>query len=480
MNHVMARWGVLGLWLVVFVAAAAELPERRPNIVFILADDAGYGDLGCYGQKQLTTPHLDRMAAEGMKFTRHYAGGTVCAPSRCTLLTGLHNGHARVRGNGAAVVPDSDPTLPKMLAAAGYATACIGKYGLGAPVPMQDPERKGFQHFFGYLDTTHAHNFYTNFLVRNGQRVPLDNELMPSSGRRHAGAGVATLAGRRQWVPQLLGDEVQSWLEGRAQRREQPFFLYYALNMPHANNEAGTDKSPLGHGMESPSYGEFAERDWPAAEKGFASLMRAVDQQVGAVLETLKRLKFDDNTIVIFSSDNGPHSEGRHQADFFASSGGLKGIKRDLTEGGLRVPLLVRWPGTISAGAVSDHISAFQDFMPTLAEIAGGRLEGPCDGISMRPTWLGQTAQQRQHDYLFWSLPELGGRRSVLQWPWKLICLNADRAAATAAELELYDLERDPMEQKNLVAQQPERVQQLAALMASAWQEPQKRQPAKQ
>ncbi len=467
----MIRWAVL-VTLSLTLMHAAETPARRPNVIFILADDAGYGDLGCYGQRRFTTPHLDRMAAQGMKFTRHYAGGTVCAPSRCVLLTGLHNGHGRVRSNGPAVVPDGDPTLPKMLAAAGYATACIGKYGLGEPVPMQDPQRKGFAHFYGYLDTTHAHNGYTDFLVRNGQRVALENELIPGSGRRQDGTGVATADGRRQWVPQLLADEVVCWLEQRAQRREQPFFLYYPLNLPHANNEAKGKQTPLGHGLESPSYGEFAQKDWPAAEKGFASLMRFVDDQVGAVMQTLQRLHLDENTVVIFSSDNGPHSEGGHHADFFNSSAGLKGIKRDLTEGGLRVPLLVRWPGRIAAGSVSDHLSAFQDFMPTLADLAGTQVEGRCDGVSMLPTWLGQAQQQRQHEYLFWNLPEQGGKRSVLQWPWKLIRLHTENRAEANMKLLLYNLEQDPLEQVNRAEEQPQRVQQLQALMIAAWQEP--------
>ena len=309
MRVFLTRWGVL-VFLGLALMDAAETPTRRPNVIFILADDAGYGDLGCYGQKRFTTPHLDQMAAQGMKFTRHYAGGTVCAPSRCVLLTGLHNGHARVRSNGPAVVPDRDPTLPKMLTAAGYVTACIGKYGLGDPVPMQDPQRKGFAHFYGYLDTTHAHNGYTDFLVRNGQRVALQNELIPGSGRRQEGTGVATADGRRQWVPQLLADEVQRWLEERAQQREQPFFLYYPLNLPHANNEAGKKKSPLGHGLESPSYGEFAQKDWPAAEKGFASLMRFVDDQVGAVMQALQRLQLDENTVCLLYTSPSPRDRG--------------------------------------------------------------------------------------------------------------------------------------------------------------------------
>lgn len=467
----------LSLWL-----GVAPLPghaSQKPNIIFILADDMGYGDAGCYGQKTLPTPNIDRMAAEGMKFTRHYAGSTVCAPSRCVLMTGLHTGHCRVRGNGPGTIPDTDPTVPKLLKSAGYTTACIGKYGLGLPLPPDDPGRKGFDYFFGYVDTAHAHNCYTTFLVRNGVNVPLRNTLIPGTEKR-PGMGVAAPDGRKQWTPQLLADDVQRFLNERAKESDRPFFLYYALNLPHANNEAGKD-SPLGHGLEAPTYGDYAARDWPDAEKGFASVMKFVDAEVGAVLATVKALGLDENTLVFFSSDNGPHQEGGHHVAQFQSNDGLTGMKRDLTEGGVREPFIARWPGKIKAGAVSEHVCGFVDFLATCADLAGLGAQAGSDGISYLPTLLGRNEQQRQHPYLFWNFLEQGGKRSVLQWPWKLIHLNTGlveqkpgkgASAKKPLIVELYNLDKDPAEEKNVAADNPETVSKLQKLMEGAWREP--------
>jgi arylsulfatase A-like enzyme len=467
-------------------AAVPAKPLAQPNIIYLLLDDLGYGDFGCYGQQTLRTPHVDRVAREGMKFTRHYSGSTVCAPSRGTLLTGLHTGHSRIRGNGPSHLPDADLNVARLLKDAGYHTACIGKYGLGSPAPLDDPQKKGFDHFFGYVATAHAHNFYTDFLVRNGGKVPLNNQLIPGSANK-PDTGVATAEGRKEWAPQLLADDVQRYLAERAQAPGQPFFLYYALNLPHTNNEAGKD-SPLGHGMETPDYGEFASRDWPAAEKGFARAMQFVDDQVGAVLARLEQLGLDENTIVMISSDNGPHQEGGHNPEFFHSRGGLKGIKRDLTDGGIRVPFLVRWPGRIKPGTVSDHVSGFQDFLPTAADLAGVKVAAETDGLSLLPTLLGKPAQQKTHPYLCWFFDEAGGKRAVLQWPWKLIQLNtgsvkqpdesvksnarSQAAAAKPLVVQLFNLETDPAEAKNVAAENPQKVQALEAILKQAWRDP--------
>jgi arylsulfatase A-like enzyme len=468
-------------------AAESAKSPTKPNIVYILLDDAGYGDFGCYGQKTLLTPNVDRLASEGMKFTRHYAGSTVCAPSRCTLITGLHTGHSRVRGNGHGFIPNTDLTVARLLKDAGYRTACIGKYGLGLPLPTDDPQKKGFDHFFGYVDTAHAHNCYTTFLIRDGQRVSLDNEIIPGTEGKVEGTGVATREGRKQWAPQLIADDVQRWLDERGKDKDQPFFLYYALNLPHANNEA-RENSPLGHGMETPSYGEFAARDWPDVEKGFASALKFADNEVGAVMAKLKALGLDENTIVMFSSDNGPHKEGGHNATFFQSSGGLNGTKRDLTDGGVREPFLVRWPGKIKPGTVSEHVSGFQDFLPTAADLAGVKVTAECDGISFLPTLLGNNAQQKQHPYLCWYFNEAGGKNAVLQWPWKLIHLNtgsvdqsdeSDKstakkrpAAAKTLVVQLFNLETDSAEAKNVAAENPDKVKELEVIMKQAWRNP--------
>ena len=454
----------------------------KPNIIYILADDMGYGDAGCYGQKTLTTPNLDKMAAEGMKFTRHYAGCTVCAPSRCVLMTGLHTGHCRVRGNGEGHIPDEDLTLPNLLKTAGYHTACIGKYGLGKPLPLDDPQRKGFDESFGYVGTSHAHNFYSKALIRNGKIVDLPNTVIPGTAKNAqdysdsdlVGTGVAPLDGRKAWVPQLLADDVQRYLGERAQEKE-PFFLYYAFNIPHANNEAGKN-SPLGHGLESPDYGEFKDKDWPDAEKGFAQFMRFLDNEVGRVLSRLKELGLAENTLVMFSSDNGPHQEGGHQSDFFNSNGDFKGIKRDLTDGGIREPFIAWWPSKVKAGAVSNHVSGFQDILPTVAELSGTKLTTEIDGISFAPTLLGQSGQQ-QHSHLYWAFNEQGGKQAVLKWPWKLIHLNTGGKAKTKSkpkslEKMLFNLETDIGEEKNLAAEKPEIVAELEQLMRDSWRAP--------
>ena len=464
-------------------AAEPPKPQVKPNIVYILVDDAGYGDFGCYGQKTLFTPNVDRLASEGMKFTRHYAGSTVCAPSRCVLMTGLHTGHSRVRANGPGFIPDTDLTVAWLLKDSGYLTACIGKYGLGLPLPPDDPQRKGFDYFFGYVDTAHAHNCYPTFLIRNGTKVPLDNTITPGSENK-PGTGVATADGRKQWAPQLLAEDVQRFLEARAKDKSKPFFLYYALNLPHANNEAD-ETSPLGHGMESPSYGEFASRDWPDVEKGFASAMKFVDREVGAVMAKLKKLGLDENTIVMLSSDNGPHQEGGHHVAFFQSNDGLTGMKRDLTEGGVREPFIVRWPGRIKPGSVSEHVSGFQDFLPTAADLAGVRVTAECDGLSFLPTLLGNNSEQKQHPFLYWHFSEQGGKRSVLKWPWKLLHRNtasADPSAQTAGKkkaaagkpliVELFNLDRDPTESTNLANANPRIVEELTAHMHQSWRDP--------
>jgi hypothetical protein len=473
------KFCLLFLTLFVMVAQAAA----KPNIIYILVDDLGYGDLGCYGQKSgLKTPNIDRMAAEGMKFTRHYAGNTVCAPSRCVLMTGLHSGHARVRGNDPWSIPDSDVTVANLLKKAGYHTACIGKFGLGKPLPLNDPEKKGFDEFFGYVGTSHAHNFYSQAIIQNGAILPLHNTVIPDTQKQVAdyqdtdliGTGVAPLDGRKEWVPQLCSAETARFLTACAVKPETPFFLYYALNIPHANNEAGKN-SPLGHGMECPDYGEFKDKEWPDAEKGFAQLVWFLDQEVGRVMDLLTKRGLADNTLVLFSSDNGPHQEGGHQSDFFHSNGDFKGIKRDLTDGGIRVPFLAWWPGKIKAGAVSDHVSGFQDLLPTVADLSGSDLTTATDGISLKPTLLGETGQ-KQHSHLCWYFGEKGGINAALKWPWKLIQRNtgADKKAKKKLPMtsELYHLEDDIGEESNLAAKHPEKVKELEQLLKDSYREP--------
>ncbi len=460
------RLGKIAAILLILTVATVTATEK-PNIVFILADDLGYGDLGCFGQKELTTPNIDKMAAEGMKLTRHYAGSTVCAPSRCVLMTGLHTGHCTVRGNGPALLAADDVTVAEMLKENGYTTACFGKWGIGNPPPRDDPNRQGFDHFYGYVNMFHAHNFYPPFLIRNGELEPLSNvtkSIWLKDGRETGGpkegAGVAEI--KKEYAPDLITQEALKFISAN---KNQPFFLYHALNVPHANNEGGADKTQQ-DGMEVPEYGEFADKDWPNPEKGFASMIRNIDRDVGRILSALKENGLDKKTLVIFSSDNGPHSEGRHKMEFFDSNGRFRGMKRNLTDGGIRVPMIARWPGKIEAGTESNLLSGFQDFFPTAAEIAGAPRPDNLDGISMLPTLLGNTDRQKKHDYLYWEFSEKGGKQAVTTEKWKAIRLNTLKNPN--GPIQLYDLENDVAEETDVSGAHPDLVRKFADYMAAS------------
>ena len=423
----------------------------KPNIIYILVDDMGYGDPSCFGQKQLKTPNLDKMAATGLRLTNHYAGSTVCAPSRCVLMTGLHTGHCTVRSNGNVMLRKDDVTVAQILKRAGYSTGCIGKWGVGRP-GLDDPNEHGFDYFYGYVCMNHAHNCYPEFIVRNGEKVPLRNVLQEKWKTSGVPEGAGVAEKKVDFVPHLCQKEVIQFID---QNKEKPFFLYYALNIPHANNEGG------GNGMEVPSYGEFADMDWPDSEKGFAAMIRYIDGYVKEIFDKLKETGVDKNTLVIFTSDNGPHQEGGHNMEYFDSNGELRGKKRDLYEGGVRVPTIANWPGVIEPGRESDHISAFQDMMPTFAELAG--VDCPkTDGISMLPTLLGKK-EQRKHEHLFWEFYEGGGKKAVLKGKWKGIRLNTFKKPD--GPIELYDITRDISEQKNLAAEYPDIVADMARIM---------------
>lgn len=443
--------GVLCGFACVWLAIPAPLPAAPPNIIYILADDLGYGDLGCYGQEKIETPNLDRLAAEGMRFTQHYAGSTVCAPSRCVLMTGRHLGHAYIRGNRRDSLRPDDVTVAEVLKAAGYRTALVGKWGLGQEGTTGVPTRQGFDYFFGYLDQGHAHNHYPAFLHRNEQRVPLKNVVPPGNGGAF-GSGVATK--KVEYAQDLFTAEALQFIE---QNRDQPFFLYFASVIPHANNEAGAE------GMETPDLGAYADKDWPLAEKRKAAMISRLDASVGEILAKLKKLGLDENTLVIFSSDNGPHQEGGNNPAFFNSSGPLKGIKRSLTDGGIRVPMIARWPGHIAPGQVSDHVSYFGDVMATLADLAGTTPPSDLDSLSFAPTLLGRPEPQTQHDALYWEFYEGPSRQAVRMGPWKAI-----REPMLTGKIALYNLEKDLGEKHNVADQHPEIVAQAAAKMDAA------------
>lgn len=326
---------------------------RQPNVVFILADDLGWGDLACYGSKSITTPNLDRMASEGVRFTQAYAGSTVCSPSRAVLLTGLHTGHAYQRGNDGKSMRKQDVTIAEVMKGAGYATGIIGKWGLCAPHTEGMPTRQGFDVFYGYVGNVHAHNYYPAFLYRGEDREPLPNEVGDAGTKD--GRGVATKKVR--YSNDAFIEEALTFID---ERKSRPFFLYLPFTIPHANNESKPN------GMEVPELGDYADRPgWPDVRKGHAAMVSRLDSYVGRILGHLRKLNLDDNTLVIFSSDNGPHSEGGYDVEMNDSNGILRGHKRDLYEGGIRVPFIARWPGHIKPGRTSEQIIWFADVMPS-------------------------------------------------------------------------------------------------------------------
>ena len=443
-----------GVWigmvlLVLGLAVPASAAKDRPNIIFIMADDLGYGDLGCYGQKRIRTPHLDRMAAEGMKFTQFYAGSTVCAPSRCVLMTGLHTGHCFIRGNGKINLRPGDVTVAEVLKGTGYTCGLMGKWGLGHENSSGLPTRQGFDSFFGYLDQHHAHNYYPSFLVRNEKRVLLKN-VVPNEGR--FGQGVATR--QVEYSHDLVMAETMTWLDGV---RDRPFFLYLALTIPHANNEARQK------GMEVPDLGAYAKEDWPAPQKGTAAMISRMDADLGRLFARLKKHGIDEETVVFFTSDNGPHREGGNNPDFFDSNGPLRGIKRALYEGGIRVPLLVRWPGKIRAGSTADFIGSFADVLPTLAELARAKGQQATDGLSFVDTLLGNSRRQKHHEYLYWEFYEGRSAQAVRMGDWKAVVKPFH-----GTKVELYHLGKDLGEKKNVASDHPDVVARARAAIKAA------------
>ena len=443
---------LLATGLLAPVASGAE-PLRKPNIVFILADDLGYGDLGCYGQKKIKTPDLDRLAKDGVRFTQAYAGSTVCAPSRCALMTGRHTGHCRTRGNGGGGGPKSNvPLAPddicvaELLKKAGYTTALVGKWGLGEEGSTGVPTRKGFDHFFGYLNQHHAHNYYPDFLWRGEKKVEIGN---PQSK-------VENVAEKfNVYAPDLfLADALRFVTDNKS----KPFFLYFATTAPHANNEK---TRATGDGNEVPSDAPYTAEDWPRAEKNKAAIITRMDADVGTLLAKIKELGLDKDTVVIFSSDNGPHQEGGNKVEFFASSGPHRGFKRSLTDGGIRVPAIVRWTGTTEPGTTSDHVWAFWDFLPTACDLAGVEIPKGLDGISFAPAITGK-GEQKRHECLYWEFHEGGTAQAVRHGDWKAI------RTAPGKPLELYDVARDPAEKQNVAAGHPAVVAKIEAYLKTA------------
>ncbi|MEM6631382.1 MAG: arylsulfatase [Bacteroidota bacterium] len=447
------------------LSESTALPNSQPNIIYILADDLGYGDLSCYGQKKFSTPHIDRLAEEGIRFLQHYSGNTVCAPSRSALMTGQHTGHTFIRGNyevqpeGQYPIPDQTFTLAESLKEVGYTTGAFGKWGLGFPGSEGDPMNQGFDRFLGYNCQRYGHHYYPHHLWSDCDSISLE---------ANAGAHKGTYA------PDLIHEEVLSFIRTH---KDGPFFLYLPSIIPHAelvapdsimNKYIGSyEPDPEYEGYdEGPDYrqGPYESQQNPHA--AFVAMIEILDRQVGEILETLEEIDLSENTLVLFTSDNGPHFEGGADPEYFNSNGPLKGFKRDLYEGGIRVPLIARWSGTIEAGTTSDHISAFWDVFPTLSELTGSPTPLGGDGVSFLPTLMGTSDLQAQHDYLYWEFHEKGGRLAARKGNWKAVKYNVLKEPD--APLELYDLDQDIGEEMDLADVHPEIVAEMEEIFQTA------------
>lgn len=437
-------------------------PEK-PNIIFILADDLGYGELGCYGQKIIMTPNIDRLAQEGIKFTDFYSGQAVCAPARCTLMTGYHTGHAYIRDNlqpkvrnpytpfpGQEPIPDSILTIAELLKAQGYATGCIGKWGLGNTFTPGDPVKQGFDFFYGYKCQVHAHNHYPEFLWENDSIVHLPG----NNGRTLRGA---------LHSQELFTVEAVKFIN---RNQDKPFFLYLPFIIPHLSIQT-TDlylDMYKGHVEETPyKHHGYLKNPYPHA--AYAGMITQMDAAIGLIMEALRGLGLEDNTIVFFTSDNGPayNRLGGSDDKFFNSAGGLTGLKGSLHEGGIREPLVVWWPGKIKAGRVSDRPFALWDVLPTLCDLAGAPTPAGIDGISFLPTLTGQ-GKQVEHKFLYWEFPSYGGQAAVRMGDWKLLITNL-RRRNQKPEMALYNLKKDPAEKQNLADKYPEKVQEALRII---------------
>ncbi len=460
-------------------ASVPALGGRAPNVVLILADDLGYGELGSYGQEKIRTPNLDRLADEGMRFTQHYSGSPVCAPSRCVLLTGLHTGHAYIRDNdemsergdvwrdlsleGQRPLPADSYTVGSLFQEAGYVTGAIGKWGLGGPASEGHPNRQGFDHWYGYLCQRMAHNYYPPHLWRNGDMDVLEgNEYFHPHQRMPEGADPGDPA---SYEPYRGGDYSMDLMVEEAvtfirENRERPFFLYLPFPVPHVSIQVPDDSVDEYEGAfpETPYLGERGYLPHPKPRAGYAAMITRMDREIGRIMELLEELDISDNTLVLFTSDNGPTFNGGTDSDFFESAGPLRGLKTQLYEGGIRVPLIARWPGRIAPGTTSDLPSAFWDYLPTFADLLGVLLPGETDGKSILPTLLGRTPEQQEHEYLYW---EFQGRQAVRMGRWK------GYRSGVNSPIELYDVDVDIGEATDVAGGSPEVVERIAEIMVS-------------
>jgi len=435
--------------MTIALMAQCAFSDVKPNIIFIMADDMGYGQVGCYGQEMIQTPRLDQMAREGLRLTDYYSGTTVCAPSRCSLMTGLHVGHTFIRGNveikatattesGQLPIPDSTITVAEKMKEAGYATGLVGKWGLGYPMSEGDPLNQGFDFFAGYNCQRRAHNYYPGWVWRNHDKVELGAKDTPE-GYSHY----------------FMTREARSFI---TEHKDQPFFLYLAYTIPHAQLQIPSSDA---------AYKLYADKDWPDAQKKHAGMISLMDRDIGGILDLLKELSLDKNTLVVFTSDNGPHKEGGAKPEFFDDNGPLRGIKRDMYEGGMREPFIARWPGVIEAGRVSDHIAAHWDFMSTACELAGVPPPTDIDGISYVPLLKNDMARQKDHRYVYFELHH-PDRRGVRMGDWVAVQQTTTSLNPEQNPTELFNLKNDLGETTDLAAQYPEKTDELKKLFIEA------------
>lgn len=493
-RHNSKKYNLFSIYMAISVIASAAVctgcnveqdsepaEYQRPNIIYMIADDLGYGDLGSFGQENIQTPNLDRMAEEGMRFTRHYAGSTVCAPSRASLMTGLHTGHAPIRGNKEIMPIGQYPlqygtvTIPKVLREAGYTTGGFGKWGLGYPDSEGQPSVQGFDRFFGLMCQRRSHFFYPEFLFddvrgESVQCVTLDGNRVEDASRpnfERPGSGPPIT--RRHYSMDVITDEALSFID---QNSDGPFFLYYPSQIPHASLTVPDETMALyldenGESIfdEDPTYpsGAYTEQSMPRA--AYAAMVTHLDKHVGQIMDKLEEKGIAENTLVMFTSDNGSYTEGGYHYTMHNSNAPLRGGKRDLYEGGIRVPTIAWWPGMVEAGSTNDHISASWDMMPTFAELAGTRPPPSIDGISMVPALTG-TGDQQQHEYLYWEFHEQGGKQAVRKGKWKAVRL--DVRENPDAPIELYNLEEDIGEENNVADQYPDIIEDMDHIMKRA------------
>jgi arylsulfatase A len=463
-SRAMQRLLSLALLLCAAAVFAQSPVQRPPNLIYILADDLGYGDVGCYGQQRFATPHIDRLAAEGMIFRQHYSGSTVCAPARSSLITGLHTGRTPVRGNlevqpeGQHPLPADTVTIAKLLKRAGYVSGVFGKWGLGYPGSEGEPLKQGFDRFFGYNCQRLGHHYYPYHLWDDTRKVMLED----NAGQM-----------KNVYAPELIHQKTLAFIE---QNRDRPFFCFVASIIPHADLDAPErymarhrgqygPETPYAGVDSGPRYRQGPYESQPEPRAAFAAMINVLDDHVGEIVARVRALGLAENTLIIFTSDNGPHREGGADPDYFRSSGGLRGTKRDLYEGGIRVPTIAWWPGVIRAGSETGHVSAGWDVLPTFADLARVEVPPGLDGISFVPTLTGR-GTQRQHDHLYWEFHERGGRMALRQGDWKIVRYNV--LERPDAPPELYNLAQDPGETTNLAARHGDRLRAMDVTMRAA------------